>query len=434
MIHAPIEKTVLENGLTIYSENSPHFNSIALGIWIRTGVIDESALNMGISHFIEHMNFKGTEKRNPFEIANFLESNGGQINAFTSRELTCFYVRILPEHLEQAIDLLNDIIYHSIFPPDEIEKEKLIVLEELRDVWDNPSELAGDLFYETFFGDHPLGYQILGSKETINSFTRNQLIEYREKQYHPGNVVISASGPVEHQRLIDLIYHYFQPSMTSRPQTDSISTFSFTHQAKSYLINTKLSQIHLCMGCPVMSYHDANKWELILFNTLLGSGMSSILFQEIREKLGIAYSITSFIDFYQHIGIWAIYWSTEHKKLKPSFEKVQTLINSLGKEYPITQNQLDSAKNQLKSSLLMSQESVSNRMNRLAKNHIYYGRIIPIEEIIGHIDAINLEHLLHITQRLIIDKPMTITAVGHFKKIPDYLPEVTMQKMDSIIH
>ncbi len=269
MNHDRIKRTILENGLTILSEENPHFFSVSIGLWFKGGVNQETYENNGISHFLEHMNFKGTSGRNYEQIASYLECRGGQINAFTSRENVCYYARILPEHLEEAMDILSDITLHSIYPEEEIEKEKLIVLEEIRDVLDNPSDYIGDLFYETLFKDHCLGYQILGNPDNINRFQRPDLQHYISRHYAPNSLILSACGPFQHQRLIELASRYLEfPSFAAQPAAEEPIPHQYRPQTAFH--HHPSSQYHICIGLPVVPYHHHDKWPIILLNTLLG--------------------------------------------------------------------------------------------------------------------------------------------------------------------
>lgn len=413
MNHDHIRRTLLTNGITILSEENPNFFSVSIGLWFKGGVNQETIENNGISHFLEHMNFKGTPGRNYEQIASYLECRGGHINAFTSRENVCYYARILPEHVEEAMDILSDISLHSIYPEAEIEKEKLIVLEEIRDVLDNPSDYIGDLFYETLFKDHCLGYQILGNPDNINRFERHELRNYIQQNYTPNSLILSASGPFDHQKLIDLAAQYLEsPTFNPKPLLPEPASTPYHPQIAFH--QHQITQLHICIGLPIIPYHHPDKWPMIVLNTLLGGGMSSILFQEIREKLGIAYSISSFVDFYKTIGVWGIYWSTEKKNFKKSMDKIQDVLIHLNDRH-LNEELLQSAKNQIKGSILMGQESITNRMSRLVKNELYYGRIIPIEEVILKIESIKLDEVIQTVNRYLKGQNLSLAVIGNMK-------------------
>jgi len=408
------QKTVLDDGLTILTEQKDNFYTVSMGFWVLGGGIDEDPKNMGISHFIEHMNFKGTAKRDYFEISNYLESLGGHLNAYTSKDMTCYYSRILREHAEKAVDLLADITFHSLYDEQEFVKEKQIILEEIRDVYDNPTELSGDLFYETVYHNHELGYPLLGTEKTIQPMTREDLIEYRRKRYGSENIIVSAAGNIEHQEFVDMVKKYYRKSDLIENHSRSKKNYQ-EYIPKSLCFEHNCAQVHSLIGLPVMAYNDQRKWSMIILNTMLGGGMSSFLFQEIREKMGIAYTIYSFLDFYKDSGLWGIYWSTEEEKFQPSLDKITSILkNELMNK--ITPKILLDTKNQLKGNLFMSLESVNNWMNRITKNEIYYQNQIDIETIIQKVEAITIDDIFQTCHEFIINKELSMTAVGKIKE------------------
>ncbi len=286
-------KTVLSNGLTVISEKIESVRSVSVGVWIKTGSRYEEMQNNGIAHFLEHMVFKGTKKRSALKIAQSLESLGGSLNAFTGKEVTCYYAQSLDNHLKQAIDVLSDMLCNSLFQPKEIEKEKMVVIEEIKSVKDTPEDYIFDLFQEKLFPNCPLGSPILGTEVTVSGFNKDMLTSYLNKFYSTKNIIISAAGNVEHDKLVKLVEQYF-----TLPQTENnLSTAKVNNAAMdSFEIHQQINQAHLCMGNAGISFTSKMRYPLLILNTYLGGGMSSRLFQNLREKNGLAYSVYSFID------------------------------------------------------------------------------------------------------------------------------------------
>lgn len=395
-LNTQILKTVLNNGLTIISEVIPSVRSISLGVWVKTGTRYENAQNNGIAHFLEHMVFKGTTKRTAFKIAQSLEEVGGSLNAYTSKELTVYYAHALDSQLTISMKVLSDMLCHSLFRDRDIEKEKQVVYEEISTVRDTPDEYIFDLFQENLYPGQPIGFPILGTLDTVQNFDRDSLVDFWSKYYCPNNIVIAAAGNLKHDKLVKLAEKYFQF------QNNAID-IAFTRPKAAHKIDLEfeepVTQSHICMGLEALSYNAEDRYDLIAMNAHLGGGMSSKLFQVIREKHGLAYSVYSFLDFYRDTGMLSFYLGTDKrnqkKAIKILFNEVEKLTH---KEInPSTAHKL---KEQLKGNFLLGLESSNRRMTRLAKNEIYYGRQISLDEIVSKIDSITAKSLLDIARKI----------------------------------
>lgn len=390
-------KTVYDNGLTLLSQNMPNLRSITIGVWVMVGGRFERTANMGICHFIEHCVFKGTKKRNALQIAKALENVGGNMNAFTSKEQTCFYATILSEDLPLAVDVLSDLVQNATFDEREIEREKQVIIEEIKDTEDTPEEFIQDHFYSQLFKKHSLGFGILGSRHTISSFTRQQLFDFYYKYYVPSNMVVSIAGNFDPRQLDLLIKTKFKGSKQQNNRSywpSGIKIFELPSRlGKREVIKKKISQAHICLGTPIkISYLNNKKFNFLALNTILGGGMSSRLFQRVREKYGLAYSIYSFVDFMYDTGVFGLYLATDKNKLERSLDVVISECEKLITN-PIKPNELKMAKSQIKANLLFGLESTSTRMIRLAKNEIYLKKKLNISEITNYIDRLSLEDI-----------------------------------------
>jgi predicted Zn-dependent peptidase len=403
MVLTHYNKTVLPNGLIIVSEKIPTVRSVSVGVWIKTGSRQESIEVNGLAHYLEHMLFKGTERRNAREIARSLESVGGYLNAFTGKEQTCFYAEILDDQLTRAINILSDMICHSILAPKEIEREREIIFDEIHSIEDTPDDLVQDIFIEKLYPDHALGYPILGAKQTVNYIRREHLINFHRNHYTTDNIVVAAAGNLNHQRLVDLCELKFQ-----LPDTH-ISMNNTSPQKLGYgefILERSVNQTHICVGTAALPYNHHRKFELLILNTILGAGMGSRLFQNIREKYGIAYSIYSYVDFFADNGLLAIYLGTEKNKRDKALILLERELNNLKKK-PISQNELKRVKAQLKGNLILGLENSSKRMSRLAKMEIYLQNFYDIGHIIHEIDLVtqdgvfDLSHQLFNTERML---------------------------------
>jgi len=403
-----IQKTVLPNGITVVSEHVDFVRSAAIGVWVEVGSRDENPANNGIAHFMEHMVFKGTKNRSPFEIANTLESLGGNMNAFTGKELTCFYARVLDEHMPQAIDVISDILLHPLFLPEDVEKEKSVVLEELNDLEDTPSEYIHELFINQLYPEHPLGYNILGTRDSIGSFTDNMLREFTSRYYLPERIIVSVAGHVDHNHLVELVQNslgQFDPGI-SNPRDLALPQETETGVK---LHTNGLQQSHLVTGVRTFSYDDPRRYALLVLNTILSGGMSSRLFQNIREKYGSVYSIYSFMDFYTDDGLFGVYVGTEKSQLDFMQEKIEEELQKL-MDLPVHEDEVQKVKSQVKGSLVLSLENMFHRMNRLAKQDIYYDEFQTIDEFLAKVEAVSIEDVQQVAGDLFQDDRM-VTSI-----------------------
>ena len=401
------QKFYLDNGIPLLVERTRTVHSVSLGIWVKVGSRFESPEKNGISHFLEHMFFKGTRKRSARDIAVDIDSIGGDLNAFTSRESTTFYIKVLDEHLDRGVDLLTDIFLHSTFPETDIEKEKSIIKEEIKMVEDTPDDYIHDLLYETVWGKSGIGQPVLGRRETIKSFTGDDLEAHIRRYYGTRDTVISCAGNVDPSELLFSLNHILGSLRRgSEPKKGEIPEFrAFTD------VHTKdLSEVHSCIAVQALHQASPDRHALYLLNAIMGSGVSSRLFQEIREKRGLAYSIYSFIAAYLDTGIWGVYAGSAKKKVLEVIELVAAEMKGL--KDTITETELKRAKDQIKGNLILSLESSSSRMQNIARQEIYHGRYFSAEEIIKEIDAVPLRKVQELSERLFAPGAIALTVFG----------------------
>lgn len=379
-----IKKYTCQNGVRIVLENIPTVRSVAIGVWIGTGSRDEHPENNGISHFLEHMFFKGTTTRTAREIAESFDSIGGQVNAFTSKEYTCYYAKVLDTHAQYALDVLADMFFNSTFVEEELNKERNVVLEEIKMYDDTPDDIVHDLLSKAIYESHPLGYPILGTEETLKTFTGEKLKNYIRERYTPENVVISIAGNVT-DTFINEVEKYFGSYEGARGETIENKPVFHSNQISR---KKETEQAHLCIGYNGLSIGHEDIYSLILLNNILGGSMSSRLFQEVREQRGLAYSVFSYHSSYQDSGVVTIYGGTGAKQLDVLFETIQETLGKL-KQEGITAKELNNSKEQLKGSLMLSLESTNSRMSRNGKNELLLKRHRSLDEIIEQIDQVS---------------------------------------------
>lgn len=405
-----LRRTVLPNGLTIVSEEMPHIRSVSIGIWIRTGSRHESSELNGISHFVEHMVFKGTRNRNAQQIAREVDSIGGNLDAFTAKECVCFNVKVMDEHLPAATGILTDLVLNPIFQEPDINKERGVILEEIKMDEDNPDLLVHEIFTQNFWKDHPLGRPILGTKETVRGFHQQALFDYYGSRFVPGNMVISAAGSLNHDHFVELMTRTFEHM---EPRDGMPASGPPKPQARIMLRNKKsLEQVQICIGVPSYSISHENRYASFVLNTLLGGGMSSRLFQNIREQQGLVYSIFSELNPYRDTGCLAVYAGTS----RSSAAKV---VNSIVNEFRALKNdlvspdELERAKNQLKGSLMLSMESSTARMSNLARQEMYYNRFFGLNEIIDRVQAVTTEEVRKNAREFFRSEQIAVTVLGN---------------------
>jgi len=402
------QKTVLPNGVRIVTEEIEYVRSVALGIWVGAGSRDEREGFEGISHFIEHMLFKGTEKRTARELAESLDAVGGQINAFTAKEYTCYYTKTLDEDVDLAIDVLSDMFFHSLFDEKEIEKEKNVVIEEIKMYEDTPDELIHDIFSEQVWNEHPLGKPTLGSEESVGGLSREKIIHYLDEHYAPENVVIAAAGRIRHEDLAEkLAVHFGQFQRGNRRVLEGTPL----GRAVEHYQKKDTEQMHIILGVPGLGQDDEDIYAMYIFNNALGGGLSSRLFQEIREQRGLAYSVYSYHSMYADTGLFAIYAGTSPKNTD---EVITCILRELKKvkEQGITEAELARMKAQIKGSLYLGLEAVSSRMNRLGKTELMYNRVITPEEVVEKLEKVTLADVSRLIGRLWQKDKISATILG----------------------
>jgi len=401
-------KTVLDNGIRVITEEIPYFKSVSIGVWVTTGSRDEQRHENGISHFIEHLLFKGTERRTAFDIAKEIDSVGGTLNAFTGREFTCFYAKVIDRNLPLAIDLLSDIFLHSLMDVRDVEKERMVILQEIKMVEDTPDDYIHDFFNRVCWGDHPLGFPIFGTSDLVQSFTREQIFQFLKETYQPKRIIICAAGNLKHEEVVDLIGEAFGQLPQSNRERKRLKPYSIS---TTNIRKRELEQVHFCLGTKGLPYNHSLRFASYLLNTILGGGMSSRLFQEIRENRGLAYSVYSYLPSYIDTGLVVVYAGTNENSFQEVIELVRKEFNRL-KEDPFKNGELETAKEQLKGNLLLSLESSDNLMTRLAKNEIYFGTYLPVERTLKGIDEVEEEVVRNLAKELFDEQFFCLTVLG----------------------
>ena len=401
------KKEHLSNGIPVVMEQLKNMRSVALGIWVKVGSRDEGLDKNGISHFLEHMFFKGTIKRTAKDIAVEIDSLGGELNAFTSKESTTFYVKVLDEYIEKGIELLSDIFLHSTFPQEDVEKEKGIIKEEIKLVEDTPDDYIHDLFNQTIWGNKGIGQPVLGRRETVKSFTREDLISHIRKYYGTKDVVISCAGNFDHESIISMLNKSLG-SLRRGSEPEKGPTAHF--QSKVEVFHKELSEAHVCLGVEGIPQTSEDRYSLFVLNTIFGAGVSSRLFQEIREKRGLAYSIYSFVSSYYDTGIWGVYAGVSRKRVGEVAGLILKEMHDL--KSTLTEVELQRSKNQLKGNIILSLESTSSRMTNIARQEIYHGRYYSPKEIMKEVDSITLGHIQNLAEKLIKQEGISLTVYG----------------------
>jgi len=402
------KKTLLPNGVRIITEEIDHVRSAAIGIWVGAGSRDEREGFEGISHFIEHMFFKGTEHRSARALAESLEAVGGQLNAFTTKEYTCYYAKILDEDLDLAIDVLSDMFFSSLFDEKEIEKEKNVVIEEIKMYEDSPDELIHDVFSEHVWNDHPLGKPILGTEESIRSLSRDKIMHFLTEHYAPDNVVISVAGKIKHEDVVAKLSPHFGTFKRGGRRVLEETPNGHTIE---YYQKKDTEQMHIILGVPGLGQDDEDIYAMHIFNNILGGGLSSRLFQEIREQRGLAYSVYSYHSTYVDTGLFAIYAGTSPKKTQ---EVIVCILEELMemKKKGISVEELVRTKAQIKGGLYLGLEAVSSRMSRLGKTELTYNRVLSPEEVVEKLEKVTQEDVLRLIGRLWQKDKISIMTLG----------------------
>jgi len=408
------EKTTLKNGLTIITQSRPDIETVSLGLWVNTGSAYESEDINGISHFIEHMVFKGTQKRNALQISEDIENVGGQTNAYTSREFTAFYAKMLKSDIELAVDVIADFIAAPTFDKTEMKKEKEVVIQEIKQSVDTPDDAVFDYFQKDAFNGLPIGRTILGPKETVRSFNADMMRAYMKTHYGTNNMVAVAVGHLNHDTFVKMVEERLgtytnRVDFTPEPQTYS---GGFSLQRRN------IEQVHLLLGFKGIDYKNPMYYPISVFSTVFGGGMSSRLFQEIREKRGLVYTVYSFTNSHTLGGLFGIYAGTTADELSELIPVVAGEIQKVCND-KVTVKELDRAKTQLKASMLMALESSSSTAEVMARQTLIHNRIIPTDEVISRIESVSLDDVQKAAQTLFSSTP-TYTLLGNIKKYPSY--------------
>jgi predicted Zn-dependent peptidase len=407
-----VQQTTLDNGIKVISEEIPYVHSVSVGIWVQAGSRDERSGENGISHFIEHMLFKGTKRRSAHQIAKEIDAVGGVLNAFTSKEFSSFYAKVLAEHLPVALDLLFDLYLNSLFSDDELEKERQVIAQEISMVEDTPDEYIHDLFSESFWPRHPLGFPILGRLETISRMNRARLLEFFREHYLRVKPIIVAAGNLKHENLLHPVKEILGKTKTREKKRQSSPPRPHPHLLVK---NKKLEQVHLVLGTQGLRATHPQRYAFSVLNTLLGGGMSSRLFQEIREKRGLAYSVYSFLSSFMDSGMLGVYVGTGDNTLARVLQLILKEMKKLSAD-SLKAKELRSAKEQLKGNLLLSLESMDSRMGRLAKNQLYFNRYITTEEIIEGIEEVRAEEVCALAHQTFKPESLSLTILGPVTK------------------
>jgi len=404
-----LRRTVLPNGLIVLTERMDHLRSVAMGVWIKSGSRCETAEMNGISHFVEHMLFKGTRSRTAQRIAREMDSIGGNLDAFTSKETICFNVKSLSDHVPIALDVLTDLVLNPVFAPTDIERERGVILEEIKIDEDNPDVLVHELFTQSFWKGHPLGKPILGTTETVGRLRQEQLFSYHNDQFHGGNMVFSAAGNLDHDNFTAAVTEKLSRLAVGKPVHELSAP---APSARIVLRNKKaLEQVQICLGVPAPPITDDNRYATLILNTVLGGGMSSRLFQTIREERGLAYSVYSDLSPYRDTGNLCVYAGTSAGKALEVVDLILAEFRNV-KETPISEEELTRAKDQLKGNILLGLESSNSRMANLARQEMYFHQFISADEVIARIDEVDAGQLQMMAQRLFQPDSIAVTLLG----------------------
>ncbi|MTI57354.1 M16 family metallopeptidase [Geosporobacter ferrireducens] len=412
------KKYTLSNGVRLVAEKIPYVKSVTLGFWIEAGSIHEETNNNGITHFVEHMLFKGTDKRSAREIAESFDSIGGQLNAFTSKECTCFYAKVLDTHLSIAIDVLTDMLFHSSFNPGEIEKEKSVVLEEINMYEDSPEDLAHELLSKTVFKHHKLGMPVLGTGETVTSFDRRKLVSFIEEHYSIENIVVSVAGNFDEDQLIEQLEEKFN-HFTNRKSTRKVEN-NPSFNAEGITRYKDIEQLHICLGLEGASLTSRDLYPLLIMNNIFGGSMSSRLFQNIREDKGLAYSVFSYPSSYKEIGLLTVYAGINPSQLDEVLKLINYEIRNLKKD-GLTKDELHKSKEQLKGSYMLGLESTSSRMSAIGKSELLINRIYSPKEILEKIDQVTLSDVREVIDKVFVVEKSALAVVGKVEQDKDLM-------------
>ena len=406
----PIEKSELKTGVRVLTMRMPHLRSVSMGVWVDAGTRDETDEEAGLSHFIEHMIFKGTHKRSAYEIAKAFDAIGGATNAFTGMENTCYHARVMDEHLATMVEILSDIFLNSAFDQRELERERTVIFSEIGMLEDSPDELVHHLIASTFWGGHPLGRSILGSRENLLTVDANRLRRFFHRIYQPKRIVIAAAGSVDHRLLVDQVRDAFETVTASQALPQRTAPVA---QSKVHCATREIEQVHFCLSTGGVAASDPKRFALSLLSTVLGGNMSSRLFQKIREQLGLAYAVYAYAHTYADTGMFGVYAAVSPEQLLEVIEQVTAEMRHI-KKTPIATGELTSAKAFTRSNLLMAAESNDNQMIRLAQNEITLQRHPTLAETIAQVEAVTAAQIQDLANELFNDAQLALASVGPF--------------------
>ena len=414
------QSTRLSNGVRILTETLPQVRSVSIGVWVKTGSRHDPIKKTGIAHFIEHMLFKGTAARSALQIAKEIDALGGILNASTGKEYTVYYVKVLDEHLQKASEVLFDIFLNSELDPQEIDKEKKVVLQEIHMVEDSPEDLISEMFADAIFEDTSLGKPILGDADSIGSILRNDMLDHIKTCYDADSIIVAGAGNLEHERLLDIAGSKFESvKKMTRSNSPGIKPIGLNHKA----YERDLEQVHFTLGVKGPSMREEKRWIYSVLNSILGGSMSSMLFQEIREKLGLVYSIYSYLNIYEDCGVLAINAATTSENMVKTLEVLSEQMRKL-KKGDFGGIKLDEVKAQMRGHILLSQEITEHRMSSIAKNEMFYQREVPIEEIIEKINAVSEEELIKLAGDIFSEENITLVTLGRNVEEQQKLPSI----------
>ena len=405
-----VRRTVLANGLTILTEEMAHIRSVSIGIWVKAGSRNEDAEANGITHFIEHMVFKGTRNRSAEDIARQIDSIGGNMDAFTAKECICFNVKVLDEHVPVALEILSDLVLNPVFDEKEIVRERGVILEEIKMDEDSPDYLVHEIFTQNFWKDHPLGKPILGTKETVRRFDKPLVLDYWTRRFYPGNLLVCAAGHIDHDRFAELVAKLFE---NMAPYKNGVAQTPPRVRPRITMRNKKsLEQVQICLGVPSHPITHEQRYTSYILNTLLGGGMSSRLFQNVRERQGLSYAIYSELSPYRDTGCLSVYAGTSRENAP---KVVQSVVREFGtlKAGEVSAEELRRAKDQLKGSLLLSLESSTARMSNLARQEMYFGQFIEFDEIIRRVEGVTAPDLVDLANQFFHGEAIAVTVLGN---------------------
>lgn len=406
-----VQETTFDNGVRVVSQQVPGMHTVSLGIWVANGARFEQPAEQGVAHFIEHLLFKGTGRRTARQITREIDSLGGMLNAFTGYEYVCYYAKALASVLPQVTDILTDMFLHSTFPPEEIEKERKVVLQEIKMRDDAPEESIHDRLHQSFWRGHQLGHPILGTAATIESMSREAIVGFRDHWYRPSEILIAAAGGVEHQALVELLQKSFSGIAPGEPRRDAVTAARSADGRIVELCERDLEQTLICLGSEGLPTTSPDRYALMVLNAILGGGMSSRLFEEIREKRGLAYSVYSYVSSFADAGFLAVYAGTERER---SCEALKIILSEMArlKEEPVPLDELESTREQIKGKILMSLESSDSYMSRLARSYLNFGRYQPIDEVMAGFDSVTADDLRRLAGSLFRDETLNIQIMG----------------------